>query len=489
MPVVVGLMLAIFLAALDQTIVSVALPRMSEELQGFDMLAWVVSAYLVASTVMTPIYGKLSDLYGRRAMLSLAIVIFLLASAACALAESMPMLVLGRVLQGLGGGGLLSTAQAAIADVVTPRERGSYQGYISAAYATANVVGPVVGGLFTHYLDWRWIFWINLPLGAAAFVVSRRALSVLPVPGLRKRIDYVGAALLIAGLTLLLVAISRVGESYAWNSVLNLQFFAGAVFVLAVFFWHETRTPEPILPMDIFSSRVFSLCCVIVFIGFGQVVALTILLPMRMQMLLGMTPNDAAIQLIPLTLATPFAAFISGRWMSATGRTRQIEFVGAGVALAGIVGLALIDPELRWPVLIALCAAGFGIGLQFPVALVSIQNSVSPDKLGSATAANAFFRSLGGAISIAVVSSVLLSSLHKAVPGVNIQGGEMMREVIGGSMAHASSAQMLALREAAGGAFSIVFLLLASMTVISLAAVYAQPETVLRGRLEPQPVE
>jgi MFS family permease len=246
--VVMGLMLSVFVAAIDQTVVSVALSQISAQLHGFDLLAWVVSGYLVAVAVATPIYGKLGDLYGRRMMLSIALGLFLAASIACALATSMPMLVGARIVQGLGGGGLLALAQATMGDVVSPRERGRYQVYFTITYATASVSGPLLGGFLTHYLSWRWVFWINLPLCLAALFISRRALALLPVPHVRRPIDYIGAALLSAGLASLMIGVTRIGQGIAWNATGNLQLFGLGLLVLALFVWQQQSSDEPIVP-------------------------------------------------------------------------------------------------------------------------------------------------------------------------------------------------------------------------------------------------
>lgn len=410
--IVTGLMLALMLGALDQTIVAVALPRMGDELHGFSLIAWVVSGYLVASCVVTPIYGKLGDLFGRRMLLSTAIVVFLVASVACALAQTMPQLIAARVLQGIGGGGLISIAQTIIADVVPLRERGRYQGYISGVFAVASVTGPVVGGIFTHYLSWRWIFWINLPLGIAAYVVSRRALATLPVPGIRRRIDYLGAGLLMIGLTALLLPITRMGQGVAWNDPANGAMFGIAVVVLAVCLWHESRTAEPIIPINLFRIPVVSLCCGIVFLCFFQLVALASLSPLRFQMVAGIAADDAAWRLLPLTFMIPLGAFISGRVMLATGRTRPQQVLGTALVPFGLLGLALVSPRhAMWTDLLMIWT-GLAIGIVMPSSLVAIQNGVPRAQLGIATAGSAFFRTLGGAIGVAVLSAVLLGTMR-----------------------------------------------------------------------------
>ncbi len=405
-------MLAILLGGLDQTIVAVALPRMAAELQGFSLIAWVVSGYLVASTVVTPIYGKLGDLFGRRMLLSVAIVVFLVASIGCAFAQSMPQLIVGRVVQGLGGGGLISISQTIIADVVPLRERGRYQGYISGVFAVASVAGPVVGGLLTHYLSWRWIFWINLPLGAAAFLVSRRALQHLPVAGIRRRIDYLGALLLMLGLTALLIPITRIGQGVAWNDLPNAALFGGAIVVLAVCLWYENRTAEPMIPINLFRLPVVAACCGILFICFFQLVSISSLSPLRFQLVANVTADAAAWRLLPLTFMIPFGAFLSGRLMLKTARTKPQQLVGTACIPFGLLGLAFTSPTHATLTALLMTWVGLSIGVVMPSSLVAVQNVVPRAQIGVATAGTSFSRSLGGAIGVALLSAVLLSSLR-----------------------------------------------------------------------------
>ncbi len=414
--IIVGLMLAILLGGLDQTIVAVALPRMAVDLAGFSLIAWVVSGYLVASTVVTPIYGKLGDLFGRRMLLSVAIVVFLAASVLCAFAQTMPELIVARVLQGLGGGGLISISQTIIADVVPLRERGRYQGYISGVFAVASVAGPVVGGLLTHYLSWRWIFWINLPLGAAAFLVSRRALRHLPVAGIRRRIDYIGAVLLMVGLTALLIPITRIGQGTALGDVDNLALFAVAIVVLAGCLFHERRTAEPIIPINLFRIPVVAACCGILFLCFFQLVALSSLSPLRFQMVAGSSADEAAWRLLPLTFTIPLGAFLAGRIMLVTGRHRPQQLVGTACVPLALLGLAFVSPVHAIGTGVLMSVVGLSIGIVMPSALIAVQNSVPRAQLGVATAGTAFSRSLGGAIGVAVLSAILLASFHGTAP-------------------------------------------------------------------------
>lgn len=435
--VIIGVMLAILLGALDQTIVSVSLPKMSTDLMGVDLLAWVVSGYLIAATVATPIYGKLGDLYGRRLMLSLAIGTFLVASILCALAPSMPFMVAARILQGLGGGGLISVAQAIVGDVVSPRERGRYQGYISGAFALASVFGPVLGGLLTEYLSWRWIFWINLPLCLVAFIISHRALARLPKPVAAKRqIDYLGALLLTIGLTSLLIGITRVGDGTSWIDPANLQLFAVAVVSTIAFVWQEQRTAEPIIPLTLFRSSTVTLCCALMFIAFIQIISLSVLIPLRLQMLTDFGADGAALQLLPMSVAVPLGSFIAGKLTTRTGRYKQTQLAGAIIVPVMVLILGFSSPESVTLNVFCMIAAGLAIGLQLPTSLVAIQNAVEYRHMGVATSLGAFSRSLGAAVGIALLMALLLASLQSHAPEslTSISGGEIIKLMVNNTL-------------------------------------------------------
>jgi EmrB/QacA subfamily drug resistance transporter len=477
--IVVGLMLAILLGGLDQTIVAVALPRMAVDLDGFSLIAWVVSGYLVASTVVTPIYGKLGDLFGRRMLLSIAIVVFLLSSIVCALAQTMPELIFARVLQGLGGGGLISISQTIIADVVPLRERGRYQGYISGVFAVASVAGPVVGGLLTHYLSWRWIFWINLPLGLGAFLVSRRALRNLPVAGVRRRIDYLGALLLVIGLTALLIPITRIGQGVAWDDLHNATLFGVAIAVLALCLFHEHRTPEPIIPINLFRIPIVAACCGILFLCFFQLVAISSLSPLRFQLVAGATADAAAWRLLPLTFMIPLGAFLSGRIMLATSRHRPQQLIGTACVPFGLLGLAFVSPVHTLITSALMCWVGLTIGIVMPSSLVAVQNAVPRAQLGVATAGTAFSRSLGGAIGVALLSAILLASMRggpaPTAPTPVAAGSPVASE------APHLSALSSATPEQVNRAFEKLFTIAAGISVIAFVLALRVPDYRLDG--------
>ncbi|TAL77044.1 MAG: MFS transporter [Burkholderiaceae bacterium] len=475
--IVIGLMLAILLGALDQTIVSVSLPLMAADLHGVGLLAWVVSGYLITVAVVTPIYGKLGDLYGRRVMLSSAIGIFLVASTACALSTSMPMLVSSRILQGVGGGGLISVAQAAISDVVSPRERGLYQGYLSVAFAVASVVGPLAGGLLTEFLSWRWVFWINLPLGAFALLISYRALSRLPVPHIKRPIDYFGALLLIVGVTPLLIAFTRSGQGVPWLEHNNLLLFAMSAVTIAAFIRQEQRTEEPIIPLSILRNPIAALSCLIALLAFLQIISLSVLIPLRLQMLTNAGADGAAFQLIPLSLAIPTGAYVAGRIMVRTGAYKPIQIVGTVITPLSIALMAFVDVQATFLNVVITTVVGLAIGLQLPTSTVAAQNAVPQRHLGIVTAINSFSRSLGAAMGVAILTAVLFAALQAHAPAsfAAIPGTDIIRQMVGSVGVPPDTAIRAQLFGTATAAFKDVFLLSTLLAALSIVVGFLVP--------------
>ena len=410
--VVLGLLLAIFLAAIDQTIVAVALVSIGRDLGDFHLVPWIVSGYLVASTVATPIYGKLSDLYGRRPLLSAAIAVYMLAALLCAIAQSMPQLIAFRILQGLGGGGLIALAQATIADVAPGPERGRYQGYLSGVFAVAAVAGPVLGGYLTFYLSWRAIFWLALPLAIAAFLITRRAMLKLSARGEKRPIDWLGALLLALGLSTLMIALTRIGQGHGWFAGSTLGLAGIAIAALVACALREHVAPEPILPPNLFTNRVVLLCCLTVSLVFFMLMGHSVLLPIWMQSLGGAGANEVAIRMLPLTLGIPFGAFVSGRILMRLGRARPLIVAGTLVALVGALLMAFADVNAPMATAAVMGLLGIGIGLTLPASIVAVQSAVAPKQVGIATALSALFRTLGGAIGIAILTSVLFAQVR-----------------------------------------------------------------------------
>lgn len=417
--VLVGLMLGFFLAALDQTIVATALPRMSADLHGVAHLSWVVSSYLLTSTAATPIYGKLSDLYGRRIMLQIAITIFLLTSALCAMASTMGQLIAFRALQGLGGGGLISMGHAVIADIISPRERGRYQAYIASSFAIAAVVGPVVGGLFADHLSWRWVFWINLPLGVAALYMAQRTLKRLVTARIRHRIDYLGAVLIVAAVCCILLVTTMGGNEFAWGSPEVKVLLAAALVLLALAIVQERMASEPILPPRLFANHAFVLGNAINLLASLMMFGAIVLIPLFLQMLFGLQAADSGLVLIPLTCTMSLAAIVTGRRVARTGRYKVYPAIGIGVTALGLLLLSTVTatmPVSYTALIIAAC--GGGLGLVGPVMMVVIQNEVDFRDIGTATASISFFRSLGGSFGVALFTAVLIGRLNSLLPGI-----------------------------------------------------------------------
>ncbi|WP_053226044.1 MDR family MFS transporter [Solirubrobacter soli] len=406
-----AIMLATLLSALDQTIVATALPEIADDLNGFDDLSWVVTAYLLSTTVTVPLYGKLSDLYGRRRLFVVAITIFLVGSALCGFAQSMGQLIAFRALQGVGAGGLIPLSQAAIADLFSPRERGRYQGYIGAMWATAAIAGPLLGGTLTDSASWRWIFFINLPLGILALAVVVKTMHIQHVPR-EHSIDYAGAAALSVGVTAILLAAAWGGTSYAWNSAQVLAAGAIGIVGLAVFALLERHAREPLLPLDLFRGRTFSVSTAAALLIGGVLFGITIYVPVYVQRVLGSSATSSGVVLIPLSFGWVAASFASGRYISNTGRYKVFPIVGSILVLVGCILLTLLDGDSsRVLVTLDLTIVGLGMGTMFQTFVIATQNRVSMTEIGVATAAIQFFRSMGGSLAVAGLGALLTARL------------------------------------------------------------------------------
>jgi EmrB/QacA subfamily drug resistance transporter len=416
--VLIGAMLAMFLAALDQTIVAPALPPMARDLGHFDLLSWVVTAYLLAAICVTPIVGKLSDLYGRRHLITACLLVFMAGSAACALATDMYTLILARALQGIGGGGLIPLAQSAIADVVSPRERGRYAAYFSAVWASSAVLGPTLGGLLTEHYGWPWIFWINLPLGLLTILISRRALRRIPLERHQRPSLAIGDVLLLLGTTLALLAVlSLGGKRLAWASPQLLGLAATAILFGVLFAWRQTRSPDPILPARFLRDGVIAPMLAGSFIVYGAYISVLVLAPVYFQVALGTSVSDAGLLMIPMMFSSTITANLAGRYSQRSGRYKQPTLVGLPVAVAGLAVLAYFSTSLTPAAASALLAImALGIGPMFPCSTVAVQNAVEQRDVGAVSGTLAFTRSLGGALLIAAASGLLLGFVARSLP-------------------------------------------------------------------------
>jgi EmrB/QacA subfamily drug resistance transporter len=416
--VFIALMLGMFLAALDQTIVSVALPTIVGDLGGLNHLSWVVTAYLLASTVSTPIYGKLGDMYGRKPVFLVAILIFLAGSMLAGLSQSMGELIGFRAMQGIGAGGLMVGAQAIIADIVPPRERGRYMGLIGSVFAVASVAGPLLGGFLVTHLSWRWVFYVNVPIGILAVVIVSTRLH-LHTPHTRHRIDYLGAALLTGGVGALILVATWGRTQYAWGSGQIVGLGVVGVVLLAIFVWWELRAAEPILPLQLFRSRIFSVANAMGFtIGMAMFGAI-IFIPLFLQIVYGLSAQSSGLRTIPLMAGLLVTAILSGRAISRIGRYRPFPIAGTAVLVVGMFLLSLLRVDTPpWVASAYMVVVGVGLGLVMQVLVLAVQNDARPQEIGVATASATFFRSMGGAFGVALFGTIFASRLTDQLAGL-----------------------------------------------------------------------
>lgn len=417
--ILTGTMLAMFLAALEQTIIATALPPIAADLGGFDRLSWVVTAYLLSATCVTPIVGKLSDLYGRRRLFGLSIVVFLIGSTMCALAPSMLWLVIGRAVQGIGGGGVMTMAQATVADVVPPRERGRYSAWFAIVWAVSGVLGPILGGLIAGHVGWPWIFWINLPFGAVALVMIDRTMRRLPVTPRPVRIDVWGILMLVSSTLAALWVLSTARTAADWTSTLSLALLGGAAVGFLAFWRWQAASADPVIPPRFLADRAVGPVLGASFVIYGTYVAVAVLMPVYLQIGLGAPVEEAGILMIVLLVPSTVTAAMAGRWARRSGRYKAPPILGLAVATVGIAGLALraggATPlgAAPWLALI-----GLGIGPFFPMSMLAVQNAVKQADIGAVSGTITFARSLGGAVLTAAVSSLLLATIAAALPEV-----------------------------------------------------------------------
>src|SRR3954465_6226362 len=413
--VVSGLMLVMLLASLDQTIVSTALPTIVGELGGLEHLSWVVTAYLLAVTAVTPLYGKLGDLYGRKIVLQGALVLFLVGSALCGLAQGMTELIAFRAIQGLGGGGLMVSAQAAIGDVVPPSERGRYSGLFGAVFGVSSVAGPLIGGFLTPHISWRAIFYVNLPLGALAFVVLAATLPTVEERR-RHRIDYAGTTLLAVGLSALILLATLGGNTFDWASWQIVGMGIVGVAAIAALTQVERRAAEPILPPELFRNRVFVVCSAVgLVVGFALFGALTYL-PLFQQVVRGLSPTASGLQLLPVMGGLLVSSIISGQIITRTGRYKLFPVAGTAIAALGLWMLSSLDASTGSGVAaLHMLVLGLGLGMVMQVLVLATQNAVPYDQLGVATSGATLFRSIGGSLGTAILGAIFANQLSKGL--------------------------------------------------------------------------
>jgi EmrB/QacA subfamily drug resistance transporter len=408
--ILMSLLLTMFLAALDQTIVATALPTIGRQFHDVSSLSWVITAYLLASTAVAPVFGTLADIYGRRSMIITALSLFIAGSILCAVAPNMPVLIMARGLQGLGGGGIMPIVQTVISDVVSPRERGQYQAYFSGVWMAAGIGGPVLGGVFAEHLHWSMIFWINVPLGIASLAMLLPKMGRIPVFHRRRKLDWLGGVLLMASAVLFMLVLTWGGNRYLWLSPTIIAMVGAAGALALAFVWQAGKAEEPFLPLSLFGGTVVPYAMLAGGCALGAMIGLTVNLPLYYEVVYHLSASEAGLGLIPLAAISTFGAAFAGRTMARVKHYKRVAIVGTSVATLTGAALALTALPL-WALLVLLSVFAMGLGTAFPVSVVAIQNSVARPQIGTITGAMNFFRALMSSFTVAAFTAILLMAL------------------------------------------------------------------------------
>jgi EmrB/QacA subfamily drug resistance transporter len=480
-----ALMLVILLASLDQTIVATALPTIVGDLGGLEHLSWVVTAYLLASTITGPLYGKFGDLYGRKPTLQVAIVIFLVGSMLCGIAQNMPELISFRAVQGLGAGGLITTTIAVVGDIIPPRDRGRYQGIFGAVFGVSTIVGPLLGGFFVDNLSWRWIFYVNLPVAAVAMVVIG-AVFHTRAERVEHAVDYAGAALLAGGLSAVVLFTSLGGTTFAWSSSESIVLAVLGVVLLAVFLVAERRASEPILPLELFRNRIFSVCA-----GIGFIIGLALFgsvtyLPIFLQVVKGQSPTASGLQLTPMMGGLLVTSIVSGRLISRFGRYKPFPVAGTAVMTVGMVLLSRLDIHSTGPyAALSMLVLGLGLGMVMQVLVLAVQNAVDYRHMGVATSGSLLFRQVGGSIGIALFGAIFANRLRGNLASHLPPGASVPKTVSPAAVAHLAPAVHAGYVQAVSAALHPVFVVAAIVAVFSFLLTFLLREVPLRDSARP----
>ena len=406
-----GLMTGMFLAALDQSIVGTALPRITSELGGLDKLSWVVTAYMLTATASTPLWGKISDLYGRRLLFQIAIVTFVIGSLLAGFSQNIEQLIGFRAIQGLGGGGLMSLALAVIGDIIPPRERGRYQGYFAAVFGTSSVLGPVLGGFFADGPGWQWIFFINVPIGLVALGITSAALKM---PHVRREhsIDYLGAALVVGSVSSFLLYTAWAGPDLGWGSATGVSLLVAGALLAVAFVLVELRASEPILPMRLFGNSIFSIANLFGFLIGIAMFGSMIFIPVYLQVVDGMSPTQSGLAMLPMVVGIFSTSILAGQLMSRTGRYKIFPILGAAIVIVALVMLSQLTATSPYAFAgLSMYVLGAGLGCTMQVLITVVQNSVERTDIGVATSSVTFFRQMGGSFGTALFGAILSSRL------------------------------------------------------------------------------